>query len=454
MAEEKATILVVDDDPFVREFLEHTFTKHGHVVATCDTGADGLRLLWQNEFDAVFLDVRLPDSDGIAVLQRMKNLGKRAEIVMITGFASVDTAVQAMREGAYDYLQKPLSEESVLRVLDKILERRRLLESPGLGMGYPVAPGRPERIITRSPRMLEILQLVERVAPTDCTVLIMGESGTGKELIAKAIHYRSRRKDKPFVVVDCGALVETLFESELFGHERGAFTGATQTRLGSFELANGGTFFFDEIGNISLTTQAKILRAIQEKEIRRVGGSKPIHVDVRIVAATNLDLRRAVESGRFREDLFYRLTVFPVYLPPLRERKEDIIPLANYFIGRFARELGKQVFGLSKEAEQVLLHYSWPGNVRELENAIERALVLEDTDRIQVSSLPEHLVRAADRDRIVDLEPSIRPLREMERDYIALALKKAGGNISKAARLLEIDRKTLYAKIRRYGLGS
>ncbi|MDZ7373438.1 MAG: sigma-54 dependent transcriptional regulator [candidate division KSB1 bacterium] len=454
MAGEKATVLIVDDDPFVREFLEHTFSKQGHVVVSCERGADGVRMLWQNDFDAVFLDVRLPDSDGIAVLRQMRNLGKRAEIVMITGFASVDTAVQAMREGAYDYLQKPLSEDAVLRVLDKIRERHHLLELFDRDTGYPVGPGRPERIITRSPRMLEILELVDRVAPTDCTVLIMGESGTGKELIAKAIHYRSRRREKPFIVVDCGALVETLFESELFGHEKGAFTGATQTRLGSFELANGGTFFFDEIGNISLSTQAKILRAIQEKEIRRVGGNKPIQVDVRIVAATNLDLRRAVDSGKFREDLFYRLTVFPIYLPPLRERKEDILPLANYFLRRFARQLGKQVFGLSKEAEQILVQYSWPGNVRELENAIERALVLEDSEQIRATNLPEHIVAEATGGRFVSPEPGIRPLWEIERDYIALALKKVGGNISKASRLLEIDRKTLYAKIRKYGLES
>ncbi len=452
MSDERAAVLIVDDEPFVRELLEHTFSRAGHLAVTCERGGEGLRLLWENDFDAVFLDMRLPDGDGIGFLRQMKSLGKRAEIVMITGFASVDTAVEAMREGAYDYLPKPLDGESVLRVLEKILERKRIVRSRLNGVGYAVGPDRPERIITRSPRMLEILELVDRVAPTDCTVLVMGESGTGKELIAKAIHYRSRRSDKPFMVVDCGALVETLFESELFGHEKGAFTGATESKPGTFELANGGTFFFDEIGNISLNTQAKILRALQEKEIRRVGGTRSIQVDVRVVAATNLDLRRAVEKGKFREDLFYRLTVFPIYLPPLRERREDILPLANYFVQRLAREMGKTVYGLSPEAQRLLLEYDWPGNVRELENTIERALVLEDSDLIRPSSLPEHIVVRDASSRVAVAQERIRPLWEVERDYIDLALKRLNGNVARTARLLQIDRKTLYAKMKRYGL--
>ncbi len=444
-------VLVIDDDPYVLQHLERLFSRSGHDVDVASTGAAGLEMLNDGRYDAVFLDLVLPDIDGLQLLRRLRARDSRTPVVLITGYASVQTAVEAMRQGAYDYLPKPLDSDQVLRTLDKILERRRILMTQQGEKGFSVGPGRSERIVTRSPRMLDILELIDKVAPTDSTVLIIGESGTGKELVAKAIHYRSLRRDRPFVTVDCGAIVETLFESELFGHEKGAFTGAAETKLGSFELADGGTFFFDEIGNISLNVQAKILRAIQEKEIRRVGGTSPINVDVRVVAATNLDLRRAVEKGTFREDLFYRLTVFPLHLPALRERREDILLLAEYFLERFASRMRKPVVAISEEVQQVLLRYDWPGNVRELENTIERAMVLEESTTLQLSSLPEWIVESAEQ-----APPGgaygIRPLWQVERDHIEQTLRRLGWNKAQAAKALGIDRKTLYAKLERYGL--
>jgi DNA-binding NtrC family response regulator len=441
-------IIVVDDDAAIRFSLKQVLEKEGHITAVVENGLLALEQLKSNHFDLAFVDLKMPGIDGMSLLKEIRNYDPRTDVVIITGFATIETAVEAMKYGAYDYIQKPFSIESVRQVLNKIVEKRAILQTGEIKRLKFDRNGQIETIIGESPRMLEVYELVQKVAPTDSTVLITGETGTGKELIAKAIHYNSLRKDKPFLTVDCNSLVETLFESELFGHVKGSFTGAVATKHGSFELANGGTFFFDEIGNISLNIQSKILRVIQEKEIRRVGATETIKVDVRVIAATNKNLRQAVENGTFREDLFYRISVIPVHLSPLRERKEDIIPLANHFLEKYNQRRRRALAGFHPIVKENLLNYSWPGNVRELENIVERSVVIEDNDEITLSSLPSHL--RGDSAQAETSSHEIVSLELLEKSHIIKALKATEWNRSKTARLLRIDRKTLYDKIRRY----
>ncbi len=441
-------ILVADDDAGIREGCARVLRGEGYQVYTAVDGLRALQALREREFDLALLDLKMPGADGMEVLRQIKQTHPATEVVMITGFATVETAVEAMRLGAYDYIPKPFPPNEVRQVVAKVLKKRELLAAAPEQEWKLELDGRTDLIIGDSPRMREVFRLVKKVAPTDATVLIYGESGTGKELIARAIHYNSLRRDKPFLTVDCGSLVETLFESELFGHVKGAFTGAVATKHGSFELANGGTFLFDEIGNISLAMQAKFLRAIQEREIRRVGGTTTIKVDVRIIAATNRDLRRCVQEGTFREDLYYRLSVIPIYLPSLRERKEDIPLLAQHFLQKYNQRRKRSIAGISPEAMQLLCSYHWPGNVRELENVIERAVVIEEGTQITPESLPSHL-RTEEKP---GLSPSsdIPTLEQMEKEHITRTLLATGGNRSRAAQILGIDRKTLYEKIKRY----
>jgi len=451
-AQTKLKILIVDDEAVMRNSCLAFCEKDGHQAITAENGQKALAWLEKNEFDLVITDLKMPGIDGIELLKTIKQNYPHTDVVIMTGFATIESAVEAIRLGAYDYFSKPLLPGSIRKIVAKIVAKKKLLQGvePGeLTIEYESG----EKIIGQSRAMQEIFHLIKKVAPTDSTVLITGESGTGKELIAKAIHYNSLRREQPFLTVDCGSLVETLFESELFGHVKGSFTGAIATKHGSFELANGGTFFFDEIGNISLNIQAKILRAIQEKEIKRVGDIKTIKVDVRVIAATNLDLRHSVQTGKFREDLFYRLSVIPIHLPQLKQREEDILPLAEYFLNKFNQRRRRNILGLNEPVKGRFLNYDWPGNVRELENVIERAVIFEEGPYISLSSLPAHLRRVPSSPmEIRSSNDTIDSLEQVEITHIKNVLERTNWNRSKTARLLGIDRKTLYDKIKKYNL--
>jgi len=445
----KDRILVVDDEESMRDSCRQMLEKDGHEVKVAGDAEGALRLISEQVFDVIILDLRMPGMDGMELLERIRRDDPQAVVVVITGYATVQSAVEAMKKGAYDFLPKPFAPDEFRLIIKRALEKRKLaLENIRLRETLRQTEGE-DVIIGRSKPMQEVLKLIEKVSPTDSTVLICGESGTGKELVARAIHRNSKRRNKPFVTVDCGSLVESLFESELFGHVKGSFTGATTTKHGRFELADGGTLFFDEIGNIGINVQAKLLRAIQEREICKVGSSKTVPVDVRIIAATNKDLERGVREGTFREELFYRLSVVPIYLPPLRERMEDVPLLANYFLEKFNKKRGKNIKAISDKAMEALMQHDWPGNVRELENVIERAVVLADGEVIQPRDLSYYGLTAMAPQASRDWNKS---LADVEREHIARTLKRFGGHKGKTAELLGIDRKTLRAKMRKYGL--
>ena len=447
MESKPVNILIIDDDRIYADGCEQLLTNAGYSVKTTHRAHEGLELALSGKYHVVFVDYRMPEMNGLEFLQVVRAVKPNLDIVMVTGYASIEMAVKVIQNGAYDYIQKPFPPEKLLAVIDKIVKKQSILAHPRSSALNLEFDGHPLPIIGKSSKMRDVFQLVLKVADTDSTVLILGESGTGKELIAKAIHANSGRRQKPFFAMDCGSLVETLFESELFGHVKGSFTGALATKHGAFELADEGTFFFDEIGNISLNVQAKILRAIQEKEIRRVGATDVISVDVRVVAATNLDLRRAVEEGRFREDLFYRISVFPIHLPPLRDRKSDIPLLVDFFISKVnARRRKTPLTGATPEVMEIFGQYHWPGNVRELENAVERAAIVEESDKITLSSLPAQI--EAERTAIYDSYS----LEDMEKKHISRILSGNRWNISLSARILGIDRKSLYNKIKKYEL--
>lgn len=450
MSEDGLNILVVDDEQIIREGCTEIFKSEGHQVVTAANGLQALDRIEQQKFDLILTDLKMPGMEGMELLAELKKVLPQADIIVMTGYATIESAVEAMRLGVYDYVTKPFTPDTIKKILKNIINKRSLLYGSPARRVELIYDENQDTIIGQSKRMLEIYELVYKVAPTDSTVLITGESGTGKELIAKAIHYNSLRRNKTFLTVDCGSLVETLFESELFGHVKGSFTGAIATKHGSFELANDGTFFFDEIGNISLNIQAKILRAIQEKEIRRIGDTKSIKVDVRVIAATNLDLRRSVEAGTFREELFYRLSVIPIHLPALRERKEDIILLAEHFLNKFKYKRKRDLKGFANETIQAMINYDWPGNVRELENVIERAVIFEEGDYIYSSSLPANIRKTAPKKETTAYK--IQTLEDVERDHIEKALIFTNWNRTQTAKLLGIDRKTLYDKIKKYHL--
>jgi DNA-binding NtrC family response regulator len=446
----EANILVIDDEQAMRDSCQQTLSRDGNKVETAQDGLKGLALLEKKSFDVVILDLKMPGLSGMEVLKKIKENDPDAMVIVITGYATVESAVEAMKKGAYDFIPKPFTPESLRVIVRRALDRRELALENVLLRGELKASFGPDVIIGQSKPMKEVEQLVRKVGPTDTTVLISGESGTGKELVARALHRHSSRKDRPFVAVDCGSLVENLFESELFGHIKGSFTGAITTKYGRFELASGGTLFFDEIGNISTNIQIKLLRVLQEREITKVGSNQVIKIDVRIVAATNKDLQQAVKTGTFREELFYRLSVVPITLPALRERRDDIPLLANYFLSKYNKKRGKDIKAISEQALKVLVEYDWPGNIRELENAIERAVVLSKDDIIKPADLSYYELSTKSTSN--SEAGWTKSLVELEKEHIAKTLRMFKGHKGKAAQSLGIDRKTLRSKLKRYGI--
>jgi two-component system response regulator PilR (NtrC family) len=454
----KGTILVVDDEEIMREILDALLTREGYAVRLAATAADGLDLAKTVPFDAAIVDVMLPDSDGIAVLEELRRIDEELPVLMITAFASVENAIHAMKRGAFDYITKPFKNDEVLVVLKNATERRRLVaENRALRQNLQARAHRFADIIGRSQRMRQVFDLIIQAAPSRTTILIQGESGTGKELVARALHANSSRSDRAFITVNSGSLPPDLLESNLFGHVKGAFTGAVYPKKGLFELADKGTIFFDEIGNIPMETQAKLLRVIQEREFMRLGGVEMIKVDVRIIAATNVDLRRMMEEGRFREDLYYRLHVITVQLPSLRERKEDIPLLVQHFLEKYGVENTKPGLELTPDALDLLLDHDWPGNVRELENVIERAVVLSSGAKIDASLVPDH-VRSTKRFQMPQfvLPPEGISFRDVVTDFekrlIESTLEAAGGVQKRAAELLHIKPTTLNEMIKRHDI--
>jgi two-component system NtrC family response regulator len=439
-----AKILVVDDERKMCVILKGMLEDRGHHVTALQEGTKAQELIGGQEFDLVITDLKMAPVDGLELLKAIKKVSPDTEVVLMTAYASVQTAIEAMKQGAYDYIIKPFDLEEMGLLVDKIAEKRRLvIENRQLREDLS-SKGHGEMVLGNSPKMRQVMSMVAKVAQSDVTVLIRGESGTGKELVAEAIHLGSSRSQGPLVVVNCAALTETLLESELFGHERGAFTGAIKKKLGRFELAHGGTIFLDEVGDISPNLQAKLLRVLQEKKFVRVGGTETIAVDVRLIAATNRNLEQAIGEGTFREDLYYRLSVFPIEVPALRERPEDVPPLVEHFLKAHGRGLDD----VEGSAMDQLAAYRWPGNVRELENVIERAVILAGGDRIEPSHLP--FLASAE-----SAEASVRGelnLEQLERDSILRALRQSGGNKTEAARLLGITRRALYSRMERLGL--
>jgi DNA-binding NtrC family response regulator len=439
-------MLVVDDEVIVRDSLEGWFTEDGYNVDTADSARAALRLAADHHYDIALIDIKMPNVDGLELQSRLAEVAPGLTVIIMTAYASVDTAVKALKNGAYDYIVKPFDPDELSHLVRRAQEHRSL-QSENLRLKHSletVAP--PAEIIGDAPSMARVHEVIDAVAPTDATVLILGESGTGKELVARAIHARSPRRYNPIVEVHCGALAESLLESELFGHEKGAFTGASYRHKGKFEQADGGTIFLDEIAEIGPRVQVELLRILEEKRVTRVGGKQATPVDFRIVAASNRDLREEVKAGRFREDLFWRLDVVPIELPPLRERVGDIPRLAEHFLERFCKQMNRKGLSFSSEALEALQSYHWPGNVRELQNAIERAVVLGTPPTIQAEDLPHYVAEGGGE------RPSSGSLAEMERAHIEAVLTQNGWNISQAARTLEVDRGTLYNKIQKYGL--
>ena len=447
---EQAKILIIDDDRAILDACSQALVKEKYIVQMAETGEKGMTLFRKELFDVILLDLKLPGMDGMVLLKMMREESHETPVIIITGHASVESAIEAMKLGSFDYLVKPFGVEELRIVIKKALATRKLmLENLYLRKELEVK-SEFDSTIGNSPAIQKVLELVKRVSTTDTTILLTGESGTGKELIARMIHRLSLRSNHPFVAVDCGALVESLFESELFGHEKGSFTGAYATKYGRFEIANKGTIFLDEIANISLNIQAKLLRVIQEREVSRIGSSRTIKIDVRIIAATNKDLAAYVKSGKFRDDLYYRLNVVPIHIPPLRERKEDIPLLVNHFLHKYNKKAKREVASISKEALKTLLEYEWPGNVRELENTIERAVVLSKSNTLAIDDLIYHGISVG---KSTIFEPSdgrFKTLDEVEKEYIRQVLTASNNNKSKAAELLGIDRKTLRAKLQKY----
>ena len=453
----RESILVVDDEEVMRDVLHTVLTQAGYDVCLAENGLEGLALARRTSFDAAIVDVMLPEMGGLEVLEELKRSDPELIVLMITAYASLETAITAMKKGAFDYVAKPFKHEEVLHILRNGLNQRRLQDENRQLRTALRDQARFTEIVGKSPRMQQVFNLISQAAPSRSTILVVGESGTGKELVAKAIHANSPRADKAFVVVNSGSLPHDLLESNLFGHVKGAFTGAVYAKKGLFELADKGTLFFDEIGNIPLETQSKLLRVMQEREFMRLGGVETLKVDVRIVAATNVDLRRAVEDGRFREDLFYRLNVIAIQLPPLRQRKEDIPALVTHFVEKYCQENGRPVAEVTPEALQVLMDFDWPGNVRELENVVERGVVLSSDGRVSRELIPDQ-VRIAPSFSVPQLSvpPEGINLRDvissLERRLIESTLETTGGVQKEAARLLGLKPTTLNEMIKRHNI--
>ena len=445
MSQRIPRLLVVDDELHVRESLSHWFVEDGYDVEAAGSGAEALALLGRQSFDVIVSDIKMPKMDGLELLGRIRAKDAEVAVILVTAYASVDTAVHALKEGAYDYLVKPFDPEELSRIVAKACEKVALTKENAV-LKNRLARSGPKIVTGASPEMGKVMELAEMVAPTDTSVLIRGESGTGKELVARLIHTRSQRAFGTIVAVNCGALSDSLLESELFGHEKGAFTGANSRRKGKIELADGGTLFLDEIGEVSAKVQVELLRALDEKKITRLGGTQEIAVNFRLVCATNRDLEKAVRDGDFRDDLFFRINVFSIMIPPLRDRPEDILPIAEHFLERYAGAMGRQARGFSPEVQNLLVRYPWPGNVRELANAVERALVVCRGTEIGREHLPivESLAEGT-----TDGDQSLCALEDK---HIRRVLKQQGFNVTHAAKVLGIDRVTLYNKMRKFGI--
>lgn len=454
------SILVVDDEKSLRDFLTIMLENEGYAVETASSGEKAVKLIMEKEYDLVLTDFRMKKANGIEVLETVKEHNPITPVVLMTAYASAETAVEAMKKGAYDYISKPFNVEDLQLMVKNAIEKKTLADQNSYLKSALKEKFGFENFIGSSPAMQRIFRLIEKVADSNATILIGGESGTGKELVAKAIHFNGGRKNHPFVSINCGAVPENLLESELFGHEKGAFTGADSTKVGLMETANKGTFFLDEVGEAPLSIQVKLLRVLQEKEITRVGGNKTIGIDLRVVAASNIELAKAVKNKTFREDLFYRLNVIPVELPPLRERVEDIPLLIKHFINKYNEDRPDEnkIKGVDSDALSLMEKYSWPGNVRELENVIERAIVLEAGDTIQVSSLPEGVSGATEpatevalpsNDQPMDLE---KTLDQIEKKMLSGALDQSNGIINKAAKQLNLSFRSMRYRIQKHKL--
>jgi two-component system response regulator AtoC len=453
---EKKRILVVDDEESFRQMLHILLKKHGYLVDTAHDGSNALKTALQNDYAFIICDIRMPVVDGPDFLKQYASSGRPATVIMMSAYGTIDTAIECMKLGAYDYISKPFKRDEILLVLKKAEERERLKSENSrlreeINKEYSFS-----NIISKNPKMLEIFTLIKKVCDFKTTVLILGDSGTGKELIARAIHYNSNRRMYPFVAVNCGAIPENLLESELFGHTKGAFTDAVTDKIGLFEQADKGTLFLDEIGEMPLALQVKLLRVLQESEIRQIGSAKTRKVDVRVISATAKDLLAEVGSGRFREDLYYRLNVFSIKIPPLRDRCEDIPLLAEHFLGKYGERMGKKGVVISLDLMKIFMSYQWPGNVRELENCVERGLILCDGDEIDAGSMPESLHDKISGESIAGILSDCLSIKKadaiLEKELIRKALERTGGNRTHAAKLLEISHRALLYKLKEYGL--
>ncbi len=441
-------ILAVDDDSSLLTMIAETLASDGHTVELADNASEALKKIHDTLYDILLLDLIMPDMNGITLLKEAKKIQPDSEVIIITGFGDIETAVQAIKEGAYNYITKPFQIEKFLIDIQKALEKKYLQENIDVLKRQVDGETSFGELIGSSPSMMKVFSLIRQVALAECTVLILGESGTGKELVAREIHRRSRRCDGPFIAVSCGSLPQSLLESELFGHMKGAFTGALNTKMGLFEAAHRGTIFLDEIGTANTQTQIGLLRVLQNREIRKVGNPTSKKVDVRVIAATNIDLKQAIERIEFREDLYYRLNSINILVPPLRERVEDIIPLAAHFLSHFCRKQSKKVRSFSPKVVEILMNYRWPGNVRELENVIENAVTFSEREIIRPKDLPGEVMSDGLGERLEHLPA----LEEMEEEHIKRALTHAAGNKQLAAKLLRIPRATLYRKLQKYSI--
>jgi len=449
MAGEK--ILIVDDEKSMCQYLSIMLKKDGYDVKTVNSGKKAVDEVKEGNYDVVITDIKMEGMDGIQVLAEVKKVDRNLPVVIMTAYASQKTAIEALNNGAFYYLIKRAKNEEIKMVIRNALDMHRVKNENVFLKKQLKKKDEFKEIIGKSDEIQEVFQLVDKVADTDSTILICGESGTGKELIAKAIHYRSGRSNQPFVSINCGALPESLLESELFGHVKGSFTGAIKDKEGLFKVACGGTFFLDEVGETSPAIQVKLLRVLQEREIIPVGGTTPIKVDARLIAATNADLEKAVQEDTFRADLYYRLNVIPIVIPPLRDRRDDVELLVDHFL-RIASENSGRKRTLSKETMELLVNYDWPGNVRELENIIERAVILEEEDEITVDSLPDKIRNHSQQRRKIVMEKAQMTLEELEKEYLISVLEATGWQKKKASSILGINASTLYRKIQRYGL--
>jgi DNA-binding NtrC family response regulator len=442
---EEIGILIVDDEASVRDSLYQWFKADGYRVDTADGATSALNKLQENPWDIILLDIKMPGMDGIELQNRIKQIDKNIVTIIITAYAAVDTAIQALKDGAFDYITKPIDPDDLGRLIRNAIEKRRLV-TENIQLRQQIDELLlPDEVVGESPAMKKVMEMVNTVAKTDSTVMILGESGTGKELIARAIHSRSLRRYFPIITINCGAYTEGLLESELFGHEKGSFTGAMYRRKGKLEMADKGTLFLDEVGNVSEKMQMDLLRVIETKKFTRLGGDKNIDVDFRVISATNKDLEQAIKENSFREDLYYRLNVFSIILPPLRERRTDIPLIAKYFLNKYAQSMNKNVTDFSPQALKMFTGYDWPGNIREVRNVVERAMVVSKGNQIQIDDLSFPFLASS-------TPPGGESLEDVEKEQIAKILNQTKGNIAQAADILKISRLTLYNKIEKYHL--